>query len=72
MHWYNPTIRNMESVPAPVVDAQAIKLLSGHPNSNEFIEVYRRVRATHPNIEEALIHTGEDYYEKHLRGRPPE
>jgi hypothetical protein len=40
MYWYNPTKRIMESVPAPLVDAQAIEMLSGHPDSDEFIEIY--------------------------------
>ena len=41
MHWYNPKTRMNEEVPAPMSDAQAIELLSGHPDSDEFIEEYR-------------------------------
>jgi hypothetical protein len=44
MFWYNVTRGTLESVPAPVGDAQAIEMLSGHPNSGEFIEEYRRKR----------------------------
>ena len=45
MHWYSPKIRLNEEVPAPMSDAQAIELLSGDPDSDEFIEEYRRWRA---------------------------
>src|SRR5215204_1064932 len=48
MHWYNPKTQLNEEVPAPMSDAQAIALLSGHPDSDEFIEEYRRWRATQP------------------------
>ena len=41
MRWYNPVRRVEEEVPAPMSDAQAIELLSGHPDSDEFIEEYR-------------------------------
>jgi hypothetical protein len=40
MRWYNPKCRE-EEVPAPISDAQAIELLSGHPGSDEFIEEYQ-------------------------------
>ena len=44
MHWYNPKTRMNEEVAAPMSDAQAIELLSGHPDSDEFIEEYRHWR----------------------------
>src|SRR5215217_258713 len=44
MRWYNPLRRVEEEVPVPMSDAQAIELLSGHPDSDEFIEEYRRWR----------------------------
>lgn len=71
MHWYNPTTRTEEDVPAPMSDAQAIEMLSGHPNSDRFVEEYRRLRATQPDIVEALILTGETFYWEHRRGQPP-
>ena len=37
MRWYNPTLRAEEEVPAPMSDAQAIEMLSGHPDSDRFI-----------------------------------
>jgi hypothetical protein len=58
--WYNPTIKSMEDAPAPLVDAQAIEMLSGHPDSEEFIEEYRRRHAT-SGIVEALMLTGQTF-----------
>ena len=50
MRWYNPARRVVEEVPAPMSDAQAIELLSGHPGSDEVIEEYRGWRATESGI----------------------
>ena len=71
MHWYNPKTRLNEEVPAPISDAQAIELLSGHHDSDEFIEEYRRWRATQPDVVRALILTGGAFYVEHQRGQPP-
>jgi hypothetical protein len=71
MHWYNPKTRTEEEVTVPMSEAQAIEMLSGHPDSDRYIEEYRRLRATQPDIVEALVHTGEVFYEEHLRGQPP-
>ncbi len=71
MRWYNPTRRVEEEVPAPMTEAQAIEMLSGHPDSEQFIEVYRRLRSRHPEIVQALIFTGETFYMEHQRGQPP-
>ena len=71
MHWYNPKTQINEEVPAPISDAQAIELLSGHPDSDEFIEEYRRWRATQPDVVRALILTGGAFYVEHQRGQPP-
>jgi hypothetical protein len=68
MHWYNPTKRVEEDIPAPTSEAEAIGLLSWHPNSNEFIEEYRRQRVSR-DIVEALISTGEFFYQEHRRER---
>jgi uncharacterized short protein YbdD (DUF466 family) len=51
--------------------AQAIEMLSGYPHSDRFIEEYRRMRGTHPDIVEALALTGEAFYLEHRRGQPP-
>ena len=52
-------------------DAQAIELLSGHPHSDEFIEEYRRWRATQPDVVEALIRTGIAFHLGQGREQPP-
>jgi hypothetical protein len=41
MRWYNPRLRVEEEVSTPMSEAQAIEMLSGHPDSDRFIEVYR-------------------------------
>jgi len=46
-------------------------MLSGHPNSDEFIEEYRRKRMT-GGIVEALISTGEFFCWEDLREQSPE
>jgi len=71
MRWYNPLRRAEEEVPAPMSDTQAIELLSGHPDSDEFIEEYRRWRATQTDVVRALILTGGAFYMEHRRGQPP-
>jgi uncharacterized short protein YbdD (DUF466 family) len=71
MRWYNPTRRVEEEVPAPMSEAQAIEMLSGHLDSDRFIEVYRQMRSRHPDLVQALILTGETFYMEHRRGQPP-
>jgi hypothetical protein len=47
-------------------------MLSGHPDSDRFIEEYRRTRATHPDTIVALTLTGDTFYQEHRsRGLPP-
>ena len=64
MSWYNPTTRADEDISIPPGDARAIELLSGHPDSEEFIEEYWCRRKTH-EIEKAMIITGEVFFSKH-------
>jgi uncharacterized short protein YbdD (DUF466 family) len=71
MHWYNPVTKQEEDVPAPMSYAQAIEMLSGHPDSDRFIEEYRRLSATHPDTIDALTLTVETFYREHRRGQPP-
>ena len=71
MHWCNPKTRLNEEVPAPMSDAQAIELLSGHPDSDEFTEEYRRWRATHSDVVRALILTGGAFYVEHQTDQSP-
>ena len=70
MYWYNPTTRSMEHATHPVSDAQAIEMLSGHPDSYEFIEVYRRWRSTE-DVVPALLYTGKHFEETHAGRTPP-
>jgi hypothetical protein len=71
MHWYNPTKRVEEDISTPMSEAEAIGMLSWHPNSDEFIEEYRRKRMSN-GIGEALVLTGETFYQKHRKERLPE
>jgi hypothetical protein len=71
MNWYNPTTGRTEDADAPMSEAQAIEMLSGHPNSGEFIAEYHRKRMS-SGIVEALISTGEFFYREHLREQSPE
>jgi hypothetical protein len=60
-----------EEVSAPMSDAQAIEILSGHRDSDRFIEEYRIRRETQTDVVKALIFTGEMFYLEHRRGQPP-
>ena len=71
MRWYNPRLRVEEEVLAPSSEAEAIEMLSGHPDSERFLEQYRKIRRAHPEIVQALIFTGERFYMEHQRGQPP-
>jgi hypothetical protein len=64
MYWYNLTTRHDEDVPTPPNDARAIEMLTGHPDSEEFIEEYSRRRKTH-GIEKAMIIMGEAFFRNH-------
>jgi hypothetical protein len=64
IRWYNPATRTMEDADAPMADAQAIEMLSGDPDSCEFIAQYRRWRQSHGTVE-ALIYTGEYFRDLH-------
>jgi hypothetical protein len=71
MRWYNPLTMEEEEVSAPISDAQAIEILSGHRDSDRFIEEYRIRREMQTDIVKALIFTGEMFYSEHRRGQPP-
>jgi hypothetical protein len=71
MHWYNPLTMEEEEVSAPMSDAQAIEMLSGHRDSDRFIEEYRIRREMQTDVVKALIFTGEIFYSEHRRGQPP-
>jgi hypothetical protein len=70
MHWYNPTTGKMENANWPGTDAKAIGMLSRHPDSEEFIEEYRRSRHTH-GIVESLIFTDQAFQMANRGEQPP-
>jgi hypothetical protein len=61
MYWYNPTSRTSERAQAPSTDEQAIQMLSGTPDSAEFIKEYCRLRRSGSPIEQALILVGHEF-----------
>jgi hypothetical protein len=67
MYWYNPTTRTSERVQAPSTDEQAVQMLSGTPDSAEFIGEYLELRRAGSPIEQALVLVGHE-----LRLREPE
>ena len=70
MYWYNPTTRSMKHAKHPMSDAQAIEMLSGPPDSYEFIDVYRGGRSTE-DVVPALLYTGKHFEEIHAGRTPP-
>jgi hypothetical protein len=71
MRWYNPLTMEEEEVSAPMSDAQAIEILSGHRDSDRFIEEYRIRREMQTDVVKALIFTGEMFYSEHRLGQTP-
>jgi len=61
MYWYNPTIRTSGRVAAPSSDRQAIQMLSGTPDSAEFIEEYCELRRSGTPIAQALVLVGHEF-----------
>ncbi len=61
MYWYNPKTRTSERRAAPSTDEQAIDMLSGAPNSAEFVSEYGKLRDTGVEIEQALILVGHEF-----------
>ena len=61
MYWYNPTISTSQRVEAPATDEQAIRMLSGTPDSAEFIKEYCRLRRSGSPIEQVLILVGHEF-----------
>ncbi len=67
MYWYNPTTQTSERVQAPSTDEQAVQMLSGTPDSAEFIGEYLELRRAGSPIEQAMVLVGHE-----LRLREPE
>jgi hypothetical protein len=61
MYWYNPTTRTSERVQAPSTDEQAVQMLSGPPDSAEFIGGYLELRRSGSPIEQALVLVGHEF-----------
>ena len=61
MYWYNPTTRTSERVQAPSTDEQAIQMLSGTPDSAEFIAEYLELRRSGSPLEQALVLVGHEF-----------
>jgi hypothetical protein len=61
MYWYDPANRTSERVEAPSTDEQAIQMLSGTPDSAEFIKEYCRLRRSGSPIQQALVLVGHEF-----------
>ena len=61
MYWYNPTTRNSERAQAPTTDDQAIRMLAGTKDSEDFIREYLRLRRSGSPIEQALVLVGHEF-----------
>ena len=61
MYWYNPTTRTSERVEAAHTDQQAIEMLSGTPDSAQFIKHYCELRRSETPIEQALVLVGHEF-----------
>jgi hypothetical protein len=70
MHWYNPKIMEVEDVPAPSTDKEALEMLRGDINSGAYITEYERLREEGMGIEQALIFVGHKFRLRHLRYQP--
>ncbi len=55
MHWYNPKVGKVEDVRAPSTDDEALEMLSGHPDSDEFVERYVVLREEGMSVERAGV-----------------
>jgi uncharacterized protein YoaH (UPF0181 family) len=67
MHWYNPKVGKVEDVRAPSTDEEALEMLSGHPDSDRFVERYVVLREEGMSVEQALVFVGHRLRMFHLR-----
>jgi hypothetical protein len=70
MHWYNPKTRDVEGIPAPSTDEEALEMLRGDINSGAFMMEYERLREEGMGVEQALIFVGHEFRLRHLRYQP--
>ncbi len=61
MYWYNPTTQASERVDDPSTDEEAVDMLSGHPDSAQFVEEYLKLRHLGTAIEPALVLVGHEF-----------
>jgi hypothetical protein len=61
MYWYDPADRTSERIEAPSTDEQAIQMLSGTPDSAEFIKEYCQLRRSGSPIQQALVLVGHEF-----------
>ncbi len=61
MYWYNPKIRTSERVARPSTDKQAMHMLTGDPDSVEFVKEYAKLRSSGTSIEQALVLVGHEF-----------
>jgi hypothetical protein len=61
MYWYNPKTETSERVAPPSTDEQAMHMLSGDPDSAEFIKEYGNLRRSGMSIEQALVLVGHEF-----------
>ncbi len=67
MHWYNPKEGKVEDVRAPSTDEGALEILTGHPDSDGFVERYVVLREEGLGVEQALVFVGHSLRMHHLR-----
>lgn len=70
LHWYNPTTRVAETIPAPNTDEEAECMLGGVVDSWAFVTEYERLRDDGMGIEQAMIFVGHRFRMWHLRYQP--
>jgi hypothetical protein len=61
MYWYNPTTQNSERVAAPSSDEEALDMLTGGPDSAQFVKEYIKLRDSGTPIEPALVLVGHEF-----------
>jgi hypothetical protein len=61
MYWYNPTTQASERVAAPSTDEEALDMLTGDPDSAEFVKEYGKLRDSGSPIETALVLVGHEF-----------
>ena len=70
MHWYNPKTRDVEDIPSPSTDEEALEMLRGGINSGAFMAEYERLRAENMGVEQPMIFVGHHFRMVHLRYQP--